>query len=139
MYGIVPRVPGSLRLRIESVERPLGAIVRIAVFSDIHANQPALEAAARDAWEHNVDAFYFLGDLVGRGPDPEWCAHYLKAQVGVHRTTWVAGNHDWGVLGRLDPPVSIGGMVVGDMGEHDWRVILRHRQVLSENAPQSLQ
>jgi len=113
--------------------------VRIAVFSDIHANRPALEAATRDAWEHNVDAFYFLGDLVGRGPDPEWCANYLKAQVGVRRAAWVAGNHDWMALERLDPPVAFGETSVGDVGKYDWLVIRRHRQVLIENAPQSLQ
>ncbi len=40
-------------------------IMRIALFSDIHANLPALEAFFKDLDTRKVDQLYCLGDLVG--------------------------------------------------------------------------
>jgi predicted phosphodiesterase len=37
----------------------------IALFSDIHANLPALEAFFKDLYSRKTDAVYCLGDLVG--------------------------------------------------------------------------
>ena len=79
--------------------------MRFAVFADIHANWPALDAAYRDASAHNVEAIYFLGDLFGRGPHPIRCAQFLRQLVYVDDGAWVAGNHDWMVLNRLDAPI----------------------------------
>lgn len=69
--------------------------MRVLVLSDIHANLPALEAVLADAgtW----DALWFLGDLVGYGPDPVTCIDRIQALAAVA----LAGNHDWGVLGRI--------------------------------------
>lgn len=39
--------------------------MRIAFFSDVHGNLPALEAAWSFAAEHDVDRMYHLGDLAG--------------------------------------------------------------------------
>ena len=39
--------------------------MRIALFSDIHANLPALEAFFEDADKQHPDAMYCLGDMVG--------------------------------------------------------------------------
>jgi predicted phosphodiesterase len=39
--------------------------MRIALFSDIHANLPALDAFFKDVEARNTDAIYCLGDLVG--------------------------------------------------------------------------
>ena len=39
--------------------------MRIALFSNIHANLPALNAFFTDVEKRNVDATYCLGDLVG--------------------------------------------------------------------------
>ena len=46
------------------------ALVRIAVFSDVHANLPALEAVLEFVEGLSVDAVLCLGDLVGYGPHP---------------------------------------------------------------------
>lgn len=70
--------------------------MRYLVISDIHANLPALEAALADAPAH--DDVICLGDLVGYGPDPNECV----ARVRDLGATSLAGNHDWGVLGKLD-------------------------------------
>jgi predicted phosphodiesterase len=39
--------------------------MRIALFSDIHSNLPALEAVLKDIERQKPDAVYCLGDLVG--------------------------------------------------------------------------
>lgn len=44
--------------------------MRIAVFSDVHANLPALEAALKFIRHLAVDEVLCLGDLVGYGPHP---------------------------------------------------------------------
>jgi predicted phosphodiesterase len=39
--------------------------MNIALFSDIHANLPALEGFFRDVENRNADYIFCLGDLVG--------------------------------------------------------------------------
>ncbi|WP_298737446.1 metallophosphoesterase [uncultured Chitinophaga sp.] len=39
--------------------------MKIALFSDVHANLPALEAFFKDLESRRPDAIYCLGDLVG--------------------------------------------------------------------------
>jgi diadenosine tetraphosphatase ApaH/serine/threonine PP2A family protein phosphatase len=73
--------------------------VRYAVFSDVHANLEALEAILADAGRRSPDAHLCLGDVVGYGPDPNECT----ARVRDLRPAVVAGNHDRGAVGRLDP------------------------------------
>ncbi|MCS7252349.1 MAG: metallophosphoesterase, partial [Thermoflexus sp.] len=73
--------------------------MRILVLSDIHANLEALEAVLADA--RTWDALWFLGDLVGYGPDPVECIDCIQRLAAVA----LAGNHDWGVLGQV--PLSV--------------------------------
>ena len=70
----------------------------VLILSDIHANLEALEAVldhARDGYED----LWFLGDAIGYGPDPEACVQRLRA---LEPAIWLAGNHDWAALGKLD-------------------------------------
>lgn len=69
----------------------------VLVLSDIHANLEALEAVLDHAGEH--DRVWFLGDAVGYGPDPNACVERLQSLNVEH---WLAGNHDWAALERLD-------------------------------------
>ena len=41
---------------------------RIAVFTDVHANLPALDAALAEIDRLGVDATYHTGDAIGIGP-----------------------------------------------------------------------
>lgn len=70
--------------------------MRTLVLSDIHANLVALEAvlAAAGTW----DRVWFLGDLVGYGPNPNECVERLRALEPLA----LSGNHDWAVLNKLD-------------------------------------
>jgi diadenosine tetraphosphatase ApaH/serine/threonine PP2A family protein phosphatase len=63
--------------------------------ADIHANLTALEAVLADAPAY--DDVILLGDLVGYGPDPDACIERVRDLS----CTCLAGNHDWGVLGKL--------------------------------------
>lgn len=77
--------------------------MRYAVITDIHANFPALRAVDDDvkrlrAWSGETIDYWFLGDLVGYGPQPVECVRWLRftSRVGER---WVAGNHDeWLIL-----------------------------------------
>jgi len=71
--------------------------LRTLIISDIHANKTALEAVIKDAGE--VDSTYCLGDVVGYGPDPNECVERL---LDIPDLTWIIGNHDAAVLGRID-------------------------------------
>src|SRR5438128_1738669 len=76
--------------------------MRYAIFSDIHANLEALEAVLAKidklAQEEPIDQIWFLGDLVGYGPDPNECILKLRERTDVI----IAGNHDWAAVGKID-------------------------------------
>jgi diadenosine tetraphosphatase ApaH/serine/threonine PP2A family protein phosphatase len=65
--------------------------MRIAVFSDIHANLEAFEAFTDDAARRRIDKYFCLGDLVGYGADPNACIEGVRA---LPRVKVVLGNHD---------------------------------------------
>jgi diadenosine tetraphosphatase ApaH/serine/threonine PP2A family protein phosphatase len=72
--------------------------MRVAVISDIHANWHALEAVAEAIEQEAPGAVWCLGDLVGYGPQPNECCAWAADRTQV----CLVGNHDLGVLGRLD-------------------------------------
>lgn len=72
--------------------------MRAAVFSDIHANLPALEAVLRDSDEAGIDELWCLGDVIGYGADPNACVELVREHCDV----CLVGNHDLAVLGQLD-------------------------------------
>jgi diadenosine tetraphosphatase ApaH/serine/threonine PP2A family protein phosphatase len=72
--------------------------MRIAVFSDIHANLHALEAVLAAIDLEGVDEIWCLGDLVGYGPRPNECVDLVRTRADVS----LCGNHDLAVIGTLD-------------------------------------
>jgi predicted phosphodiesterase len=72
--------------------------VRVAVLSDIHGNLHALEAVLRSVDSEAPDQLWCLGDLVGYGPQPNRCCELVAERADV----CLIGNHDLGVLGRID-------------------------------------
>ncbi len=66
--------------------------MRLAIFSDVHSNLPALEAVLGDNAAVGVDARYVLGDLVGYAPWPDQVLERLQAE-GIPA---VLGNYDEG-------------------------------------------
>jgi predicted phosphodiesterase len=67
--------------------------MKIALFSDIHANLPALEAFFADLEIQKPDAVYCLGDLVGYNIWPNEVINEIRKR-GIPT---IAGNYDYGV------------------------------------------
>ena len=66
--------------------------MRLAFFSDIHANLPALDAVLSDIAIQGVDKRFALGDLVGYAPWPNEVLELLQAE----RIPALLGNYDEG-------------------------------------------
>ena len=64
--------------------------MRIAIFSDIHANIIALNRVLEEIENNSFDAVYCLGDLVGYGPRPNEVIETMRAS-GIQT---VMGNYD---------------------------------------------
>ncbi|MDX1435503.1 MAG: metallophosphoesterase family protein [Anaerolineales bacterium] len=71
--------------------------MRILVFSDIHGNFVALEAVLADAGE--IDTYWFLGDLVGYGPNPNECVDRVSQLPNL---ICLLGNHDAAAVDQID-------------------------------------
>jgi diadenosine tetraphosphatase ApaH/serine/threonine PP2A family protein phosphatase len=72
--------------------------MRIAIFSDVHANIEAL-AAVFDAYKtERIDKFVCIGDVVGYGASPNECCDLIRTKAAYT----ILGNHDAAVAGRMD-------------------------------------
>jgi predicted phosphodiesterase len=67
--------------------------MKIVLFSDIHANLPALEAFFQDVDKRQPDAIYCLGDLVGYNIWPNEVINEIRAR----KIPTIAGNYDFGI------------------------------------------
>ena len=65
--------------------------MRIAVISDVHGNNVALEAVICDIQNQGINHVIFLGDLVMVGPEPNLVINMLKA---LNPLCWLKGNTD---------------------------------------------
>jgi predicted phosphodiesterase len=112
--------------------------MRTIILSDVHANDAALQAVLNHAYRHGrPDELWFLGDLVGYGPDP-WQAWEALSQEPVPRGCWLAGNHDWGLVRKLAGPETLfpneadsQGITVSNFRDVAWQIIA-HQQALLE-------
>lgn len=68
--------------------------MRLAFFSDIHANLAALEAVLADLATEKTDSAFCLGDAIGYGPDPEEVVQLLRAR-GI---PCLMGNHEYALV-----------------------------------------
>lgn len=67
--------------------------MKIALFSDVHANFPALEACLKSMDDQKPDAVYCLGDLVGYNVWPNEVINEVKRRA----IPTIAGNYDQGI------------------------------------------
>ncbi|HBE73850.1 MAG TPA: hypothetical protein DDW31_07190 [candidate division Zixibacteria bacterium] len=72
--------------------------MRYAIISDIHSNREALDAVLDDIGRRGAERVVCLGDVVGYGAEPGACL----AEVRKRTELIVAGNHDWGAVGKVD-------------------------------------
>jgi predicted phosphodiesterase len=67
--------------------------MKIVLFSDIHANLPALQSCLKDMESRNPDAVYCLGDLVGYNIWP----NEVISEIRKRGIPTLAGNYDFGI------------------------------------------
>src|SRR6187551_2249218 len=72
--------------------------MRVAIISDVHANEHALRAVLAAVDVSAPDALWCLGDVVGYGPEPNGCCSLVAARADL----CLVGNHDLVALGELD-------------------------------------
>jgi diadenosine tetraphosphatase ApaH/serine/threonine PP2A family protein phosphatase len=72
--------------------------MRACVITDVHGNLHALKAVLAAVAEDDPDELWCLGDLLGYGPRPNECVRLVAERADV----CLVGNHDLGVLGRID-------------------------------------
>lgn len=72
--------------------------MKIAFFSDIHANLPALEAVLADIDRQKPEMVYCLGDLVGYNIWP----NEVVAEIRKRSIPTIMGNHDEALLFPMD-------------------------------------
>lgn len=72
--------------------------MNIAVFSDVHANLPALEAVLASIDERGPDQIWCLGDLVGYAPWPNEVVELVRRR----NIPTIAGNYDEAVGNNAD-------------------------------------
>lgn len=78
--------------------------MRLAVFSDIHSNEPALSAAMAYADHVGVDGYVFLGDLLTDCPYPRRTLDLIRA-ASRRRPAWVLrGNREDYLIRHHDKP-----------------------------------
>ena len=89
---------------------------KIAVFSDLHANLPALVAGLEDIERQGCDEIIHLGDAVAIGPYPAECLERLYA---LPDASFVMGNHDDWLAHGLPEPVPEW-MSAGEVEHQHW-------------------
>jgi predicted phosphodiesterase len=99
--------------------------MRVLVISDIHANRAALEATLEDAERIGFDRVWCLGDMVGYGPEPDWCVNRIRLLGAAYGLSAIVGNHDWAVLERMD---------VDDFNPEAARTVMWTRRNVSEES-----
>ncbi|UCC95843.1 MAG: metallophosphoesterase family protein, partial [Candidatus Omnitrophota bacterium] len=72
--------------------------MKYGIFSDVHSNLEAFEVTLDYYESEKIDAFIYLGDIVGYGVDPGECILKLNQLQPI----CIAGNHDWAAIGKFN-------------------------------------
>lgn len=67
--------------------------MRLALITDMHGNREGFSAVLADVAARGCDRIALLGDIVGYGPDPEWCVDKCMELV-AGGAICLKGNHD---------------------------------------------
>lgn len=107
--------------------------MKLAVFSDIQANLPALEAVIEEIEAWRPDLVLMAGDLVNRGPDSLGCL--LRFHAGRTAAGWlpVAGNHEHWVLDcERRPPASPSEAAIRQFTDFAWHQVAPRADLLRD-------
>ncbi|MEW5988742.1 MAG: metallophosphoesterase family protein [Chloroflexota bacterium] len=115
--------------------------MKTLILSDIHANHAALKAVLDDAYCHfEPDEVWYLGDMAGYGPQPLSVWRDLRREP-IPAGGWLAGNHDWGLVGKLVlsalfpylDGVNGGSLKISHFRQEAEEVLRWHRLILQDN------
>jgi diadenosine tetraphosphatase ApaH/serine/threonine PP2A family protein phosphatase len=102
--------------------------MQLAVLTDIHANREAFEAVLADAAARGAERTLILGDVVGYGPDPEWCVE-TAARLVADGAICIKGNHDNAAIGGAE---AMGGLARRAMDWTKQHLSEAHKAFLAE-------
>ncbi|HUF37509.1 MAG TPA: metallophosphoesterase family protein [Anaerolineales bacterium] len=100
----------------------------LAIFGDIHANLPALEAVLADMDARGLSERYCLGDLVGYGTSPNEVVEIIRAA----KTPTLIGNYDEGV-GNSSPDCGCAYRTPEDKARGERSIAWTNAQTTAEN------
>jgi predicted phosphodiesterase len=90
--------------------------MKIAVFTDAHANLPATKAVLKAIEAEGCDRIYHLGDAVAIGPQP---AETLDLLLNTPRMRLIMGNHDYRFVHGM-PDVVPDNISPGELEHQAW-------------------
>lgn len=90
--------------------------MKIIIFTDVHANLPALEAMLSAARTEGYDLLVHLGDAIAIGPYP---AETLDLLLSTRNIRFVKGNHDQYFAEGLPHPIPVW-MGAGEVEHQNW-------------------
>ncbi len=94
--------------------------MRLAIFSDIHANLEALEEAVACAERSNIQKYAVLGDTVGYGANPDECFKWAVQKASIY----ILGNHEKALIDLS---------IVEDFSSPAREAILWTRKIMAES------
>jgi predicted phosphodiesterase len=110
---------------------------KVLLISDVHGNNAALKAVLDYPFDYLAYTdIWCLGDVVGYGPVPYHVWLRLHRE-NIPAGNWLAGNHDWGLLGKLPrfklikpDPNYPNGFRLGNFRDKAWNVLQVHIDML---------
>ena len=107
--------------------------MKVAVFSDVQANLPALEEAVEHIETWRPDLVIMAGDLINRGPDSLGCLELFDEKRRESGWLPVKGNHeDWVLRCGQQAPVSVGDRDIRRFADWTWRQIAPRADALRD-------
>jgi predicted phosphodiesterase len=107
--------------------------MKVAVFSDVQANLPALEEAVEHIETWRPDLVIMAGDLINRGPDSLGCLELFDAKRRDSGWLPVKGNHeDWVLRCGHQAPLSVGDRDIRRFADWTWRQIAPRADLLRD-------
>jgi len=105
--------------------------MKVAVFSDVQANLPAMETAIEHIETWRPDLVIMAGDLINRGPDSLGCLDLFDQKRRKSGWLPVNGNHEaWVQHCAAHEPVSPGEREIRRFADFAWRQIAERAAAL---------
>ena len=107
--------------------------MKVAVFSDVQANLPAMETAIEHIEAWRPDLVIMAGDLINRGPDSLGCLELFDQKRRKSGWLPVNGNHEvWVQHCGAHEPVSPGEREIRRFADFAWRQVAERADALRD-------